>query len=256
MKKLICCAFALAAASAAFTAETKTVKPIDPAEQKARDARLMQFVARPGSQKGTVAFVNAAGLDPRILDGVVSNLYREVALNFKVVKGGKVDAATATSEMKKLSVNVAVFVIAEKGYPAELVSLEDNWAIVNYEAIRADGTAGAALDKRMAFAAHRAFLAAAGSYTSQFPGNVMASSDWQKLDRLQMAFIPVDVNGRMLQYLSSIGVTPVKMVRYRTACEEGWAPKPVNLPQQQIWDKVHAMPSNPIKIKYDPKRDK
>ena len=41
---------------------------------------------------------------------------------------------------------------------------------------------------------------------------------------------------------------------YRKACEEGWAPQPTNDVQKAIWDKVHAMPTEPLKIKPETKK--
>jgi hypothetical protein len=53
-----------------------------------------------------------------------------------------------------------------------------------------------------------------------------------------------------------MGVTPTLVAHYRQACKQGWAPAPTNDVQRAIWNKVHELPSDPIKIKYDPKRDK
>ena len=47
---------------------------------------------------------------------------------------------------------------------------------------------------------------------------------------------------------------PGKRSVYRKACEEGWAPAPTNDVQKAIWDKVHAMPTEPIKIKPETKK--
>ena len=41
---------------------------------------------------------------------------------------------------------------------------------------------------------------------------------------------------------------------YKKACEEGWAPNPTNEFQKAIWDKVHELPTEPIKIKPEEKK--
>ena len=47
---------------------------------------------------------------------------------------------------------------------------------------------------------------------------------------------------------------PVMMVTYGRAVREGWAPAPTNEYQKAIWDKIHAMPTEPIKIKPETKK--
>ena len=50
------------------------------------------------------------------------------------------------------------------------------------------------------------------------------------------------------------GITPWYQTTYHKAVEEGWAPAPTNEYQKAIWDKVHAMPTAPIKIKPETKK--
>ena len=59
---------------------------------------------------------------------------------------------------------------------------------------------------------------------------------------------------RCQRYLLSLGVKPYRLTTYRKACEEGWANPPTNDVQKAIWDKVHAMPTEPIKIKPETKK--
>ena len=49
-------------------------------------------------------------------------------------------------------------------------------------------------------------------------------------------------------------VTQRSVTNYRTAVKEGWAPQPTNDVQKAIWDKVHAMPTEPLKIKSETKK--
>jgi len=69
------------------------------------------------------------------------------------------------------------------------------------------------------------------------------------LDRLVEVEYPMDVVPRMRTYLNSLGVTPLIQVPYIRACREGWAKDPTNQYQKAIWDKVHQLPTEPIKIK-------
>ena len=60
----------------------------------------------------------------------------------------------------------------------------------------------------------------------------------------------IDVSRGITYNMPRAGVTPWKVTTYKRACEEGWAPAPTNEYQQAIWDKVHAVPTEPLKIKY------
>ena len=60
--------------------------------------------------------------------------------------------------------------------------------------------------------------------------------------------------GDRAQAQATQGVTVRATTNYKTACREGWAPAPTNDVQKAIWDKVHAMPTEPIKIKPEEKK--
>ena len=59
-----------------------------------------------------------------------------------------------------------------------------------------------------------------------------------------------------IAYLRAIGVKPAEKTTYRKACHEGWAPPPTNEVQKAIWEQIHSSPDKPIKIEFDPKKDK
>ena len=61
---------------------------------------------------------------------------------------------------------------------------------------------------------------------------------------------------RFAPYLKGYGITPKAYSTYKKACEEGWAPQPVNDAQRKIWNQVHAIPDKPLTIEFDPKKDK
>jgi hypothetical protein len=54
--------------------------------------------------------------------------------------------------------------------------------------------------------------------------------------------------------LPSYDLVAPRIVPYKLACEEGWAPAPTNEYQKAIWDETHAIPANPMKIEFDPKK--
>ena len=74
------------------------------------------------------------------------------------------------------------------------------------------------------------------------------------LDKIANDAIPVDVVARVYKYLPLSGCNINTRVPYVLAVREGWAPAPTNEYQKAIWDKVHAMPTAPIKIKPETKK--
>ena len=73
------------------------------------------------------------------------------------------------------------------------------------------------------------------------------------LDKL-VEEVPVDISMRTIEYLSKMGVTPIQYTTYYRAVQQGWAAAPTNDIQKAIWDKVHAMPTAPLKIKPETKK--
>ena len=62
--------------------------------------------------------------------------------------------------------------------------------------------------------------------------------------------VPMDKVQAIGAYLAAHGVTPLVTAHYRQACKQGWAPAPTNEYQKAIWDQVHEIPTEPLKIKY------
>ena len=48
---------------------------------------------------------------------------------------------------------------------------------------------------------------------------------------------------------NKLGIKRIRWLTYRDACQRGVAPEPANAEQKAIWDEVHAIPTEPIKIK-------
>jgi hypothetical protein len=98
------------------------------------------------------------------------------------------------------------------------------------------------------------FLCAAGAMNSQYQGSMMSAIKEPKdLDKM-LEDPPIDAIVRAIESLKVHGVTPQEVATYKKACEEGWAPAPTNEYQKAVWDKVHAPPRNPMKIKFDSKK--
>lgn len=273
MKKLIVVLGIVGMTAAAFAAPTAN-KPakvpfneLPKEEQEARIAaakanRLRRTggeVCREGSQQGTILFMNAQKIVPEAeLAPAVEALKQRSHLNIKIATD-KADVTPLTAgEIKKAkSVDIIVFIVADEKSPTMLLNApEDGWAIVNAAAVtvgaRNDVFKAARLRKEM----QRAFFSVAGAMNSTFPNSLMkAVRQPADLDKMGEE-ISLDAYGRTMENLKSLGVTPTETTTYLQACRLGWANPPTNDIQRTIWNQVHQIPGKPIKIEFDPNKDK
>ena len=230
-----------------------TEKSIATAE--ARLAKLGGYVIYPESQKGLVSFIDTqSAVDVSgDFDEVIGHFRRQVPVRIEVTKG----AAGEPGALKRSAkANFAVVFVSDDKAPPTVVVPEEGYAVVNF----AKYTAGLKLPadeakykRRCVRAALKAFVLLCGGGGSRYPGHVAAAHTPQELDFAQDK-LPIDIQDSVKKYLGAAGVTPMKRTVYRKACEEGWAPAPTNDVQKAIWDKVHAMPTEPIKIKPEEKK--
>ena len=230
-------------------------KPV--AANAAQVARLGGYVVYPGSQKGSVAFIDTQGAVDVAKDfhEVFGHFQRQVPVKLDLVKAG---AGDAKSLKKDANATFAVVFVSDDKEPPTVVVPEEGYAVVNF----AKYTTGLKLPadnakytRRCARAALKAFVLLCGGGGSRFPGHVTAAHTPQELDFAQDK-LPIDIQSSVKKYLSDAGVTPMRRTIYRRACQEGWAPMPTNDVQKAIWREVHTIPDKPITIEFDPKKGK
>lgn len=163
---------------------------------------------------------------------------------------------TSPAEMLKASgATVLIAVVSDPAQPTMLVAPEEHWCVVNLAKLVDDLPAERAKKKFFAPRARKEIIKAAslvcGGGSSQYPGNIMNTACVRELDYVRET-LPADKIAVCTGYLKKLGVTPKDLVTYEEACQEGWAPAPTNDIQKAIWDKVHAPPSKPLKITFDP----
>jgi len=205
---------------------------------------------KPGSAKGFVGIVNRqTKVAEREFSEAVECIRQERPFVFKFVK----DDAEAKGAA------VVVRLVDEPGKPPMTVSPEVGRAEMNVAALVEDIPSDSGKQKFLVPRARREFLRtvayAFGAGGSQFHGNIMAALKLRDLD-FCVEVLPVDTLDTIVQNAKKIGLKPEYAVSYEVACEEGWAPQPETDEQRRIWDEVHALPENPIQIKFDPKTDK
>ena len=240
MKKMLVCA-ALAASALAADAARKTSEE----DYIRREGGL---VLEPGTQKGEVAYVNcqSAAKDEWIAE---SATYFRREAKFKITEGrGAFDLRNP-----KVIGDMTLFVVDDPAMPVLLVAPENRWAMVNVASLKSEKEPF--FRARVLKELSRGFAMLCGASDSQFPGALTSAiTKTADLDYHTDHRLPVDLFSRFRRYMRAYGVTPGNIETYETACCQGWAPAPTNDVQKAIWDKVHAIPKNPMKIEFDPKK--
>lgn len=261
MKKIIAFA-AVVTAVAAFAAQEKQDPVAKPTKKgtAAAMARLADpngkaggYVVQPGTQKGSIGFLNAQTKFPASeLEKVIATMQQMMKHQMVVKAVERKSGLPSLAEVEKAGVNVAIFAVDDPSLPALLAAPEERWALVNVarlgEGLKDDGPGKALLAGRFRGELQRAFLLACGGWASQYKGNLAVAVDLKGIDTVNPDALVGDVVPRYMNYLPLVGVTPARKVLYRIACHEGWAPEPKTDSQKRIWDEVHAMPKNPIVI--------
>lgn len=264
MKKTMLIA-AIAAPALLLAAETETVvtnRVIDLSKctpEEAREAVLMcegGDIANPKTKKGKITYVNAQKRIPREWLGESIILFNNCFwghLRFDIqVKDG-----AFTLPSPKLETEANLFIIDDPAMPTILSAPENRWVMVNMSGIEEGrGEKPQFLHARALKRMMRGICILAGAQDSTYPRCLLTCmTKAEQLDVNPDCRMPVDVIRRFEKYLKGYGILPERIVTYRQACEEGWAPQPTNKYQKAVWDDVHFVPTEPVKIKFDKKRD-
>ena len=132
---------------------------------------------------------------------------------------------------------------------------EQGWASVNVAPLMTDAPSSELLGQRINKEAWRALVYMLGGGNNQMPACVMKPCVGVKdIDSLKMEQACPEPFREMSLSAAKLGIAQAKLTSYRRACVEGWAPAPANEYQKTIWDEVHAMPTEPLKIKPETKK--
>lgn len=249
------------AASTIVVAQPKSSRVID---AKAMEAERQRIIAKQGGEilragtfTGKVAIIDTQSrLSHDNVVRVAKNFADATKCNFVAEK---MNPGLAKDLRLQSKADIALVVVDDADTPVMLLAPEDRWGIVNVSKLVNDLPTESA--KKRFFESRgrkeivRALSILCGGASSQYNGNVMNAATFKEMDVLDEGF-PVDILTSYRRYLGSIGIKPKEVVTYLRACREGWAPAPTNETQRLVWEKVRSIPSNPIKIKYDPKVDK
>lgn len=241
-------------------AATKKAKlsPEEVAQRRAQTQEAMLkrtggMVLKPGTLKGEVVIVNCQkSADKKWLSESAASLAKDT--KFKVtLADGAFDIANPV-----VKGNVSVFVIEDEKLPMMLVAPESRWAAVNVAPLKKGaGEKPAFFEARTRKVVARAMAHLCGGVGSQFPYAVTGPiTKVEDLDQNPEQRLPVDVMQRFRSYMPAFGVSGAIYLPYRLGCREGWAAQPTNDYQKAIWDEVHTLPTDPIRIKPESQRKK
>ena len=265
MNKILVSLFSVFVSTAVIAAEIPVISTVTNAEGKVvkkvnreRLNRLMYErnggkIQRPGTKKGTITYVNAQTSAPvKWLEANAAVFAERCKFNIKV-KTGRFEFPSPT-----VSGEASLFVVDDAKLPVILHAPESRWCMVNVAPLKSgNGSKPQFFAARVQKELTRGFCLLAGAQNSSYPdsltGCIVNPSD---LDKFADCRLPIDVLNRFPSYLKGYGITPEVQSTYKRACEEGWAPAPTNDVQKAIWDKVHAMPTAPLKIKPETKKVK
>ena len=174
----------------------------------------------------------------------VGRLSRLLKYNFEVRSG-----EWNICESIPTDANLAIFIVDKADLPLSLVAVESGWGMMNTAEINND----ISFSKQLT----RVFALTAGAMCSRNKHSPMQPiTQAKQIETLLSDNIMRDMIDSIRQNLASRGIEMSKISSYVKACQEGWAPAPTNEYQKAIWDKIHAMPTAPIKIKPETKKVK
>ena len=160
-----------------------------------------------------------------------------------------------STKCAELGAGSVVFVVDDSELPMSLVSIETRSGLVNVAALATDNPAPALLTRRTCKMIGRVAMLASGGAESRNPtSDLQPVTNLKELDMNEGQGDEVYVMMGVISGMAKAGVTAERRMTYLQACKAGLAPAPTNDIQKAIWDKVHAIPANPIKIKFDPKK--
>lgn len=253
MKNIIAC-IAATLCIAAIAAEGKTdgKHGKTPAEMREEVMRKTGgFVVAPATGRGIKIVDARSGVPDEIFNALAKAVSTGPRFSATVIKG------EPTREYLP-DANTGAYIVVKDDATSKMTILaapEQGWASVNVAPLKADAPDAEKFAKRVTKEVWRALVYMLGGGNNQMPACVMKPCAGIKdIDNLKMEQPCPEPFREMSQSAAKLGIAQAKLTSYRRACVEGWAPAPANEYQKTIWDEVHAMPTEPLKIKPETKK--
>lgn len=236
---------ALAAASIATTA-AEAHKP-GPGRRKGGKP-TGGFIEVPQQSK-VIQIVNDGGCD----DALFASVRKLVESSFPFPVTSEAMAKEGARDTNSVA---RVTLVTRDGSPILLCAPDEGWAVVNVKPLLADEPNDFAFRQRVQKETMRALAFALGCGNSSARPCLMSEAETlAQIDALPKTYGPEPM-AKTAHAARRRGAVARKFVSYRIACEEGWAASPTNDVQKAIWDEVHALPTEPIRIKPETTKQK
>lgn len=163
--------------------------------------------------------------------------------------------SNAAEQLRASGGNVAVFIADDPTLPFALSAPEEKWAMLNAARALADSPDEAKRRRRLSLLFVRQCCRALGSDETKGTDTCLHSIlSLHDLDAITSFDITMGPEMGIPETMTLRGIEKIEYGTYEEACMMGVASKPTNAVQKAIWEKVHALPTEPIKIKPEAKK--
>ncbi len=256
MKSIVIALAATMIAAGTFAADGTAQGDTRPAVKRSNAERMAEIAMRlyggkirqPNTEQGEIVFVNTQKtVDAAVLEKALAKLERQFKYIIKVSdKDVASDAGRIVIRLEDLDRKERI-----------ILAPENFWASVNVKGLAADNPPKAILADRFEKEVRRAFAFVCGGTCGTEPqGICRIVKDLGDLDAIPGKDYALDIEARIINNMRETDIKPYRIAKYADAVQEGWAPAPTNDAQRAVWNKVHALPKNPMTIEYDAKRGK
>lgn len=180
---------------------------------------------------------------------------QELSTTISNVARGSFSISNASLTQSETGANAAVFIVDDISLPITLSCPEERWSMLNAAKVKTDEPSIDKFKKRMSILFQRQCCRALGSDegagTETCFHTVLKLSD---LDDIQSNDLTLSATTSITDTMPLRGMEPIDWGTYRDACETGRAHAPTNEIQRKVWNEVHSIPKNPMKIEFDPKK--
>lgn len=251
-KRIAICLLATSALTLFAAPTPSQTKQYTPEEKAARKAAAMKRM-----YERTGGYLIAPNKNDRVI--AIVNMQKDVAaeevadIANAIQKGLLLRTVCAEKKPDKAGVVVE---IRDTDYPSTfIVAPENGYAMLNIATLKKDNPNADVLKTRLRKEVWRTLVYLLGGGNDVQPKCLMKPiASLAELDALEST-CPCPMSfGAVWETAKRFGVEQERRTTYRKAVQEGWAPAPTNDVQKVIWEEVHAKPTNPMKVTFDPKK--
>ena len=215
------------------------------ARRAAAERRLGGYIQAPATGLVVRVLNRQKAVSPEVVQQCVDDIKKVIGYSLEVHVDEPSDGRTAAK----------IELVEEAGAPTLLIAPEDKWGRLNVARLASDSPDIGTLHRRFTKELWRCYGMTLGAFNSGYSPCVMRTVfTLADLDR-DSSLMPCPLVYDKIQGVNNtLKVDATRRVSYKKACQEGWAPQPTNDVQKAIWDQVHQLPTEPIKIKPETKK--